>query len=100
MQTNQVLQVIVYHPTAVWDVFKFFKNDGHEVLKMSPINANDRGILVRNKEVELRDEIFQGTNSSVFEADNPSGNRGKRQEKISRGQDFHYGNGRITRKIS
>ena len=52
METNQVLRVIVDYPPAVCDVPRSLKNEGYEILEVSPINETDWAILVRNKEVE------------------------------------------------
>ena len=52
METNQVLRAIVDYPPAVCDVPRSLKNEGYEILDVSPINETDWAILVRNKEVE------------------------------------------------
>ena len=52
METNQVLRVIVDYPPAVCDVPRSLKNEGYEILDVSPINETEWAILVRNKEVE------------------------------------------------
>jgi len=52
METNQLLRVIVDYPPAVCDVPRSLKNEGYEILEVSPINESDWAILVRNKEVE------------------------------------------------
>jgi len=52
METNQVLRVIVDYPLAVCDVPRSLKNEGYEILEVTPINETDWAILVRNKEVE------------------------------------------------
>ncbi len=52
METNQVLRVIVDFPPAVCDVPRSLKNEGYEVLDVSPLNETDWAILVRTKEVE------------------------------------------------
>ncbi len=52
METDQVLRVIVDYPPAVCDVPRSLKNEGYEILEVSPINETDWAILVRNKEVE------------------------------------------------
>ena len=52
METNQVLRVIVDYPPAVCDVPRSLKNEGYEILEVTPINETDWAILVRNKEVE------------------------------------------------
>jgi len=52
MKVGEVLRVIVDHAPAVCDVPKSLKNEGYEVLEVSPINDTDWAILVRNKEFE------------------------------------------------
>ena len=52
MKVGEVLRVIVDYPPAVCDVPKSLKNEGYEVLEVSPINDTDWAILVRNKEFE------------------------------------------------
>ena len=52
METNQVLRVLVDYPPAVCDVPRSLKNEGYEILEVSPVNETDWAILVRNKEVE------------------------------------------------
>ncbi len=52
METDQVLRVIVDYPPAVCDVPRSLKNEGYEILEVSPVNETDWAILVRNKEVE------------------------------------------------
>jgi len=52
METNQVLRVIVDYPPAVCDVPRSLKNEGYEILAVTPLNETDWAILVRNKEVE------------------------------------------------
>jgi len=54
METNQILRIIVDYPPAVCDVPKSLKNEGYEILEVSPLNETDWAILVRNKEVEER----------------------------------------------
>jgi TusA-related sulfurtransferase len=52
MGTNQILRIIVDYPQAVFDVPRSLKNEGYEIIEVSPINETDWAILVRNKEVE------------------------------------------------
>jgi TusA-related sulfurtransferase len=52
MKPEAVLRVIVDYPPAVCDVPKSLRNEGYEVLDVSPINQTDWAIWVRNKEVE------------------------------------------------
>jgi TusA-related sulfurtransferase len=42
----------VDYPPAVCDVPRSLKNEGYEIIEVSPINETDWAILVRNKEVE------------------------------------------------
>jgi TusA-related sulfurtransferase len=51
MKPDAVLRVIVDYPPAVCDVPRSLKNEGYEVLEVSPINETDWAIWVRNKEV-------------------------------------------------
>lgn len=52
MQTGEVLRIIVDYPPAVCDVPKSLKQEGYEILEVSPLSGNDWSILVRNKEME------------------------------------------------
>jgi TusA-related sulfurtransferase len=52
MKPDAVLRVVVDYPPAVCDVPRSLKNEGYEVLEVSPINETDWAIWVRNKEVE------------------------------------------------
>ncbi len=52
MKTDEVLRVIVDYPPAVCDVPRSLKNEGYEILEVSPVNETDWAILIRNKEVE------------------------------------------------
>ena len=52
MKPDETLRVIVDYPPAVCDVPRSLKNEGYEILEVSPINETDWAILVRNKEVE------------------------------------------------
>ncbi|MDH4267037.1 MAG: sulfurtransferase TusA family protein, partial [Deltaproteobacteria bacterium] len=52
METGEVLRVVVDYPPAVCDVPKSLKNEGYEILEISPINETDWAILVKNKKVE------------------------------------------------
>jgi tRNA 2-thiouridine synthesizing protein A len=52
METNQVLRVVVDYAPAVCDVPKSLKNEGYEILEVTPLNETDWEILVRNKEAE------------------------------------------------
>ena len=52
IEIGEVLRVIVDYPPAVCDVPRSLKNEGYEILDVSPINKTDWAILVRNKEVE------------------------------------------------
>jgi tRNA 2-thiouridine synthesizing protein A len=51
METGAILRVIVDYPPAVCDVPRSLRNEGYEILDVSPINETDWAILVRNKEV-------------------------------------------------
>jgi len=51
METGAILRVIVDYPPAVCDVPRSLRNEGYEILDVSPINKTDWAILVRNKEV-------------------------------------------------
>jgi len=50
MSLGEVLRVIVDYPPAVCDVPKSLKNEGYEILEVSPMNGTDWAILVRNTE--------------------------------------------------
>jgi tRNA 2-thiouridine synthesizing protein A len=50
METGEVLRVIVDYPPAVCDVPKSLKNEGYEILDVSPMNETDWAILVKNTE--------------------------------------------------
>ena len=50
MKTGEVLRVIVDYPPAVCDVPKSLKNEGYEILEVSPTNETDWAILVKNTE--------------------------------------------------
>lgn len=52
METGEVLRVIVDYPPAVCDVPQSLKNEGYEIIEVTPINETDWAILVRNKEVD------------------------------------------------
>lgn len=52
MKPDEILRVIVDYPPAVCDVPRSLRNEGYEVLEVSPINETDWAIVVRNKEVE------------------------------------------------
>jgi tRNA 2-thiouridine synthesizing protein A len=52
MKPDEVLRVIVDYPPAVCDVPRSLKNEGYEILEVSPVNETDWAILVRNKGVE------------------------------------------------
>jgi len=52
MKPDEVLRVIVDYPPAVCDVPRSLKNEGYEILEVSPVNETDWAIVVRNKEVE------------------------------------------------
>ncbi len=52
MEPNQILRVIVDYPRAACDVPRSLKNEGYEILGVTPLNETDWSILVRNKEVE------------------------------------------------
>ncbi len=52
MKPDEVLRIIVDYPPAVCDVPRSLKNEGYEILEVSPLNETDWSILVRNKEVE------------------------------------------------
>ena len=51
METGAILRVIVDYPQAVCDVPRSLRNEGYEILDVSPINQTAWAILVRNKEV-------------------------------------------------
>jgi tRNA 2-thiouridine synthesizing protein A len=50
MKIGEVLKVIVDYPPAVCDVPKSLKNEGYEILDVSPTNETDWAILVKNTE--------------------------------------------------
>ena len=50
MEIGDVLRVIVDYPPAVCDVPKSLKNEGYEILDVSPTNETDWAILVKNTE--------------------------------------------------
>jgi TusA-related sulfurtransferase len=50
MEIGEVLRVIVDYPPAVCDVPKSLKNEGYEILHVSPINKTDWAIVVKNTE--------------------------------------------------
>jgi len=50
MKIGEVLRVIVDYPPAVCDVPKSLKNEGYEILDVSPTNETDWAILVKNTE--------------------------------------------------
>ena len=50
MKIGEVLRVIVDYPPAVCDVPRSLKNEGYEILDVSPINETDWAIVVRNTE--------------------------------------------------
>ena len=50
MGVGEVLRVIVDYPPAVCDVPKSLKNEGYEILDVSPMNETDWAILVKNTE--------------------------------------------------
>jgi len=50
MEIGEVLRVIVDYPPAVCDVPKSLKNEGYEILDVSPVNETDWAILVKNTE--------------------------------------------------
>lgn len=52
METNQILRVIVDYPPAACDVPRSLKNEGYEIIEVSPLNETDWAILVRNKEAD------------------------------------------------
>jgi TusA-related sulfurtransferase len=52
METNQILRIIVDYPPAVCDVPKSLKNEGYEILDVTPLNETDWAIVVRNRAVE------------------------------------------------
>ena len=52
MKIGELLRVIVDYPPAVSEVPKSLKNEGYEVMSVSPINETDWAIIVRNKEFE------------------------------------------------
>ncbi len=51
MKPDEVLRIIVDYPPAVCDVPRSLKNEGYEILEVSPLNESDWAILVRNKEM-------------------------------------------------
>jgi TusA-related sulfurtransferase len=51
MKPDEVLRVIVDYPPAVCDVPRSLKNEGYEILDVSPLNETDWAIVVRNREV-------------------------------------------------
>lgn len=50
MKIGEVLRVIVDYPPAVCDVPKSLKNEGYEILDVSPVNKTDWAIVVKNTE--------------------------------------------------
>ena len=50
MGIGEVLRVIVDYPPAVCDVPKSLKNEGYEILDVSPMNETDWAIVVKNTE--------------------------------------------------
>jgi tRNA 2-thiouridine synthesizing protein A len=52
MESGQILRVTVDYPPAVCDVPKSLKNEGYEILEVSPVNDTDWAILVKNKPLE------------------------------------------------
>jgi TusA-related sulfurtransferase len=52
MKIGEVLRIIVDYPPAVCDVPKSLKNEGYEILDVSPINDTDWAIIVKNTEFE------------------------------------------------
>ena len=56
MKIGEVLRVIVDYPPAVSEVPKSLKNEGYEVMSVSPINATDWAIIVKNKEFDDEQE--------------------------------------------
>ena len=50
MEIGEVLRVIVDYPPAVCDVPKSLKNEGYEILDVSPVNDTDWAIVVKNTE--------------------------------------------------
>ena len=52
MKIGEVLRVVVDYPPAVSEVPKSLKNEGYEVMGVSPINETDWAIIVRNKELD------------------------------------------------
>ena len=50
MKIGEVLRVIVDYPPAVCDVPKSLKNEGYEILEVSPVNETDWAIVVKNTE--------------------------------------------------
>jgi len=52
MEPDKVLRVIIDYPPAACEVPQTLKNEGYEVLEVSPMNGTDWAIIVRNKEME------------------------------------------------
>lgn len=52
MAAGEVLRVVVDYPAAVCDVPRSLKNEGYEILEVSPINGTDWAIIVRNTGVD------------------------------------------------
>lgn len=52
MEPDAVLRVIVDYPPAACDVPRSLKNEGYEILEVSPLNETDWAIVVQNKELE------------------------------------------------
>ncbi len=50
MEIGDVLRVIVDYPPAVCDVPTSLKNEGYEILDVSPVNETDWAIIVKNTE--------------------------------------------------
>lgn len=52
MKAGEVLRIIVDYLPAVSEVPKSLKNEGYEILEVSPVNGTDWAIIVRNKEID------------------------------------------------
>lgn len=52
MKAGEVLRIIVDFLPAVSEVPKSLKNEGYEILEVSPLNGTDWAIIVKNKEID------------------------------------------------
>lgn len=52
MKSGEVLRIIVDYLPAVSEVPKSLKNEGYEILGVSPVNGTDWAIIVKNREID------------------------------------------------